>query len=321
MLRRKTTESGTLLVKKPGRMRWEYKTPEEKLFVADGRKLYAWVPADRQVTVSALPTGDAPATPILFLLGRGQLARDFTPSLPGAVTGAPADSVALALVPKTPVPDYDRLTLVVDRATLGLRMLIARDAQGGTSTFVFTNLRENVGLRRREVRLHDSPGSGCCRAGVRPACAASSPRAGAALLVAGLAGCASTSSLQGRPRSRARRGLRPRRRRVREGAAGQARRPDGAPVAATRQAPRGGVSRPARPAPGRHRQARRGADRAADRGRAEPGQRRHRHAPARACAASSGPSSPSGPTARRGSRRWSKARRSCSPPASSCPRA
>jgi len=146
VLRRKTTESGTLLVKKPGRMRWEYQTPEEKLFVADGRKLYAWVPADRQVTVSALPSGDAPATPILFLLGRGQLARDFTPSLPGAITGAPADSVALALVPKTPVPDYDRLTLVVDRATLGLRMLIARDAQGGTSTFVFTKLRENVGL-------------------------------------------------------------------------------------------------------------------------------------------------------------------------------
>jgi len=63
VLRRKTSEAGTLLVKKPGRMRWEYKTPEEKLFVADGRKMYAWVPADRQVTVSALPTDDAPATP------------------------------------------------------------------------------------------------------------------------------------------------------------------------------------------------------------------------------------------------------------------
>jgi len=146
VLRRKTTESGTLLIKKPGRMRWEYKTPEEKLFVSDGRKVYAWVPADRQVTVSALPSGDAPATPILFLLGRGQLVRDFTPSLPGAVAGAPPDSIALALVPKTPVPEYDRLTLVVDRATLGLRMLIARDGQGGTSTFVFTKLRENVGL-------------------------------------------------------------------------------------------------------------------------------------------------------------------------------
>jgi len=146
VLRRKTTESGTLLVKKPGRMRWEYKTPEEKLFVADGRKIYAWVPADRQVTVSTLPADDAPATPLLFLLGRGQLARDFTPSLPGPPPGAPADSIALALVPKAAVPDYDRLTLVVDRATLGLRMLIARDGQGGTSTFAFSKLKENVGL-------------------------------------------------------------------------------------------------------------------------------------------------------------------------------
>jgi outer membrane lipoprotein carrier protein len=146
VLRRKTTESGTLLIKKPGRMRWEYKTPEEKLFVADGRKMYAWVPADRQVTVSALPSDDAPATPILFLLGRGELTRDFTVSTATPVPGAPADTIALTLTPKTPVPDYDRLTLVVDRATLGLRMLVARDAQGGTSTFVFARLRENVGL-------------------------------------------------------------------------------------------------------------------------------------------------------------------------------
>jgi hypothetical protein len=93
------------------------------------------------------PSGDAPATPILFLLGRGQLARDFTPSLPGAVAAPPPDSVALALVPKTPVPDYDRLTLVVDRATLGLRMLIARDGQGGTSTFVFSKLRRTSACR------------------------------------------------------------------------------------------------------------------------------------------------------------------------------
>jgi outer membrane lipoprotein carrier protein len=146
VLRRKTTEAGTLAVKKPGRMRWEYKTPEEKLFVADGRKMYVWIPADRQVTVSALPTDDAPATPVLFLLGRGQLGRDFTASIPAAVPGAPADTVAVTLVPKSTVPDYDRLTLVVDRATLGLRMLIAHDAQGGTSTFVFSKLKENVGL-------------------------------------------------------------------------------------------------------------------------------------------------------------------------------
>ena len=58
ILRKKAVERGAVLVKKPGKMRWEYREPEEKLFVSDGRKLYAWVPADRQVTVSTLPASD-----------------------------------------------------------------------------------------------------------------------------------------------------------------------------------------------------------------------------------------------------------------------
>ncbi|HEY8551544.1 MAG TPA: outer membrane lipoprotein chaperone LolA [Vicinamibacterales bacterium] len=146
VLRRKTTESGTVAVKKPGRMRWEYKRPEEKLFVSDGRKIYAWIPADRQVTVSSLPAEGQPATPALFLMGRGNLLRDFTVSMAPPVPGAPEGSAGLTLVPRTKVPDYEQLTMVVDAKSLTLRMLIARDAQGGTSTFTFTNLRENVGL-------------------------------------------------------------------------------------------------------------------------------------------------------------------------------
>ena len=46
-----------MLIRKPGRMRWAYTAPEEKLFVSDGVKMYAWVPADRQVTVSSMPKG------------------------------------------------------------------------------------------------------------------------------------------------------------------------------------------------------------------------------------------------------------------------
>src|SRR4029450_14015497 len=66
-------------------------------------------------------------------------------------------SVALALLHKTPVPEYDRLTLVVDKATLGLRMLIAHDAQGGTSTFNFTHLRENGGPPASRSRFRAEP--------------------------------------------------------------------------------------------------------------------------------------------------------------------
>jgi outer membrane lipoprotein carrier protein len=146
VLRRKTTERGSVLVRKPGRMRWAYTAPEEKLFVSDGVKMYAWVPADRQVTISSLPRGDEASTPILFLVGRGNLVRDFDVAAAPSVAGAPAGSYALLLTPRRKVPEYDSLTLVVDRASYVLRMLIARDGQGGTSTFTFTGLKENVNI-------------------------------------------------------------------------------------------------------------------------------------------------------------------------------
>jgi outer membrane lipoprotein carrier protein len=146
VLRRKSSERGTVLVKKPGKMRWTYKTPEDKLFVSDGRKIYFYVPADKQVTVSTMPSVDKASTPILFLVGKGNLTADFAVSYADDTPSLPADSVALKLVPKTRTPDYDSLVLIVDRRTLVLRMLIAHDAQAGTSTFTFTNLKENVGL-------------------------------------------------------------------------------------------------------------------------------------------------------------------------------
>ena len=62
----------------------------------------------------------------------------------------PAGTKALKLVPKTPQPDYDWIVLLVDPATLGLRGLMSTDAQGGTSTFSFVNLKENVGLADKE---------------------------------------------------------------------------------------------------------------------------------------------------------------------------
>jgi len=145
ILRKKTTERGTVLVKKPGKMRWTYTSPEEKLFVSDGRKLYAYVPADRQVTISTLPQADEAATPALFLMGRGHLLKDFTSTIV-EMPGAAAGSVAVQLMPRARVPEYESLTMVVDRQALTLRMLVARDAQAGTSTFTFANLKENVGL-------------------------------------------------------------------------------------------------------------------------------------------------------------------------------
>jgi len=150
VLRKQISERGTLLVKKPGKMRWEYTAPERKLFVSDGLKMYSYIPQDKQVIVSAVPAGDDATTPTLFLAGKGNLIRDFTPSIVAPPTGAPAGSRALKLVPKTPQREYDWLTLVVDPATLTIRGLVTTDAQGGVSSFSFTNLKENINPADKE---------------------------------------------------------------------------------------------------------------------------------------------------------------------------
>lgn len=149
VLRRKAQERGTVLIKKPGKMRWSYRDPERKLFVSDGQRIYAYIPADRQVILSKLPAGEEASTPALFLTGKGDLLRDFIVSYPHEA-GAPADHSTLQLVPKSHEAEYEVLLLTVDRKTLGLRGLIAHDHQGGRSTFVFTNLKENIGVSDKE---------------------------------------------------------------------------------------------------------------------------------------------------------------------------
>ena len=144
------TERGHMIVKKPGKMRWQYTAPEEKLFVSDGVKLYSYIPQDKQVIVAAVPPDNDATTPTLFLAGKGSLTRDFTPTLVDLPPGMPAGSKALKLVPKAKQPDYDWLVLVVDPASLDLRGLVTMDAQGGKSSFSFTNLKQNLGLADKD---------------------------------------------------------------------------------------------------------------------------------------------------------------------------
>lgn len=149
-LRKTLTERGRLLVKKPGKMRWEYTKPEQKLFVSDGVKMYSYIPQDKQVVVASVPPEDQATTPTLFLAGKGNLTRDFTASFGDLPAGMPAGGRALKLVPKSTQRDYDWLVLVVDPGSLQIRGLVTVDAQGGKSSFSFTNLKENVGLADKE---------------------------------------------------------------------------------------------------------------------------------------------------------------------------
>lgn len=150
VLRKQIRERGHLVIKKPGKMRWEYTAPEEKVFVSDGVKMYSYIPQDKQVIVTTVPRDDQATAPALFLAGKGHLIRDFTPSVVPVPGGMPPESQALKLVPKSPQREYDWLILIVDPGRLGIRGLVTLDAQGGTSSFSFTNLKENISVADKE---------------------------------------------------------------------------------------------------------------------------------------------------------------------------
>ena len=149
VLRAKASERGTVLIKKPGKMRWNYTSPEEKLFVSDGVKIYSYIPADNQVYVGDMPSADEAATPVLFLTGKGNLTRDFAIAY-AELPDLGADMYALKLTPRQTGRDYEWLTLVFDANTLQIQRLLAHDLQGGTSAFFLTNLKENVSLADTE---------------------------------------------------------------------------------------------------------------------------------------------------------------------------
>jgi outer membrane lipoprotein carrier protein len=115
------TESGTLWLKKPGlkkpgKMRWEYRSPREKLFVSDGRGAWFYVPGDGQARKTLASKLDDIRSPFGFLLGKTKLekelrglslAPDVTPLSPGNVVlrGVPqawADRVTEVLLEITP---------------------------------------------------------------------------------------------------------------------------------------------------------------------------------------------------------------------------
>jgi len=168
VLRKTVTERGHLLIKKPGKMRWEYTVPEQKTFVSDGMKMYSYIPRDKQVIVASVPPQDQATTPTMFLAGKGNLTRDFSPSLVDLPAGMPSGSRALKLVPKTRQQDYDWLILVVDPETLNLRGLVTVDAQGGKSSFSFSNLKQNVGLTDKEFTFKIPRGVDVVTADSRP---------------------------------------------------------------------------------------------------------------------------------------------------------
>src|SRR5262245_22831406 len=137
---------GTLYLKKPGRLRWEYQTPTPQQIVSDGAKLWIYTPELKQVNVSAAPQALAgPAGS--FLQGLGQVREHFEARFldPAQPTDA-AGRVVLDLTPKQPQPLMVRLILSVDPKSWLVRQAVVHDQLGNTVTVRFGDIVVNSGL-------------------------------------------------------------------------------------------------------------------------------------------------------------------------------
>lgn len=139
---RKTASSGEVLLKKPGRMRWNYQKPEKKMYLADGQTLWLYEPEDNQVFKQDLRSSQLPAA-LAFLTGKGKLGDEFEIAFaPDATYGGPKDYV-LRLSPRTPQAQIKILVFVVDPEAFHVRESVLIDSQGNVNDMVFSDVKVN----------------------------------------------------------------------------------------------------------------------------------------------------------------------------------
>jgi outer membrane lipoprotein carrier protein len=162
-------ESGTVYFSRPGRMRWEYESPETKLFLVDGKYVWFYVPADRTASRAPIKESTDWRTPLALLTGKSNLSRlcrslslvepggdlEFGPQagsggdtllrcLPRGDSGAPGESIR-------------EILFEMDASSRLVRVLI-REAGDVETEFRFGNWQENVTLP--EAKFHFEPPAG-----------------------------------------------------------------------------------------------------------------------------------------------------------------
>ena len=136
------TERGTLLLKKPGRMRWAYATPAGKLFVLDGKFAWFYTPGDAQVQRVPAKQLDDLRSPLRFLLGHTQLQKE----LGGLTMSAAGTNFVLSGVPKGMEQRVKSLALTVTGSgtIMGMRL---EETDGAVTEFAFSGMKENVPVK------------------------------------------------------------------------------------------------------------------------------------------------------------------------------
>ena len=152
------SESGTLWLKKPRKMRWEYRSPREKLFVSDGKAVWFYLPAERQLRKTDFKKLDDLRSPIAFLLGKTKLEKELQ-GLSKVVDQAPLNP-ANTLLRGVPKAMADRVSEVVLEITTSsqLARIVFTEVDGATTEFRFTSLKEDLNVSDRLFQFTPPPG-------------------------------------------------------------------------------------------------------------------------------------------------------------------
>lgn len=144
--RRPRTESGQVFLRRPGLMRWEYREPSGKLFLSDGETIHFYLPDRKQVQKSRVGRSRDRRLPFLFLLGRGDLKKDFSRIEWAREKPFFAGNRVLSATPGKVAGPLAKVLMEYDPGRMQLQRVALIERGGASNDFIFTNIRENAGL-------------------------------------------------------------------------------------------------------------------------------------------------------------------------------
>ncbi len=167
------TESGTLWLakgglKKPGKMRWEYRSPREKLFVSDGKDAWFYVPDDRQARRTEARKLDDIRSPLAFLLGKTRLEKElqglsFAPDVEPLAAG----DVVLRGVPQALAPRVSEILLEITPEHKIARLVID-EVDGSVTEYRFSDQKENQTIPEGRFQFNPPPGTETVEGNLEP---------------------------------------------------------------------------------------------------------------------------------------------------------
>jgi outer membrane lipoprotein carrier protein len=143
MTTRKRLGAGTLVIFKPGRIRWDYQTPERQVLISDSKKVSLYMADSAQMIVQPVSQYINSDVTYAFFVGTGNIVRDFK-VLPPERQGD-ASLKVIKLVPKTAHPQVDYLHVWIDENFMVRRLEIV-DHFGSITDLTFLNIRRNAAV-------------------------------------------------------------------------------------------------------------------------------------------------------------------------------